>query len=677
MRHSFLALASATIAIAIPAAALAADVKTAYVPYRFAPSERWAVTGSGDIGSSRIEGDGKLMADFSKGAEWIGISPPDRVLLGYVDKVRLRLSAHSAGYTVRLLLRTHFMTFQKQIGTLSGSRQQEIATDGPPGEGWTWFNGENDGRLHGPLRVGEIRIESGDRRDRLVIDLIELAIDGHTPEDKRCVMVSRSADSSNPSTLGVEARCLSDQPLSGSLDWTLRSWDGDIVGRGNRPVSIPAGAEPVVLPVPLEPQPPGRKFLEASFALSLPGQEVTPVQAYWLARQTPNTDAQLRPESPFGMGIYFTRYRGPELERAATAAREAGVKWSREEFEWAKIEPEKGRYEWAAYDNLLATAKRNGISIYAIVAYWAPWTKPYTDEGIDDYVRFLRQLVRRYKKDIHQWEIWNEPNIFFWQGPRAMYATLLKRAYAAVKEEDPTAQVLGLSTAGIDFNFIGQTLAREAPFDILTIHPYRQVLEDRFFINELKVVSDLVRREDGARRPVWLTEMGWSTVTPHNTMKQDFAPNTERDQARYIARTYLCSIVSGVEPRTFWYNFRNNGEEQMYFEHEMGILRRNFEPKPAYYAFSTLTRVMQGMQFSGKVDAGSDGLFAYRFDGPRGRQVLTLWTQSDDMDVQLPVRGKRPKLVNTLGEERALTVSPDGKVALHIKGGTPSYLVLE
>ena len=33
------------------------------------------------------------------------------------------------------------------------------------------------------------------------------------------------------------------------------------------------------------------------------------------------------------------------------------------------------------------------------------------------------------------------------------------------------------------------------------------------------------------------------------------------NQAELIARTYLCSIVSGVEPRTFWYDFRNDGTQ--------------------------------------------------------------------------------------------------------------------
>ena len=144
-------------------------------------------------------------------------------------------------------------------------------------------------------------------------------------------------------------------------------------------------------------------------------------------------DAALAPESPFGMGVYLNRYGGDAgglalMERAAQMARDAGVKWSREDFSWGRIERQRGQFDWTYYDNLVACARRNGISVYAIVGYWTGWTKPYTKEGIEDYVQFLKVMVRRYQKEIKQWEIWNEPNIFFWQGPKDMYAELLTRA---------------------------------------------------------------------------------------------------------------------------------------------------------------------------------------------------------------------------------------------------------
>ncbi len=208
-------------------------------------------------------------------------------------------------------------------------------------------------------------------------------------------------------------------------------------------------------------------------------------------------------------------------------------------------------------------------------------------------IAYTRALVNRYHQDIHQWEIWNEPNIFFWQGSDEQYAELLIKSYAAIKEIDPSAEVLGISTAGIDYDYITKMMGLGTPFDVLTIHPYRRVLEDLEFIQDLIKASDLTANADGSRRPVWLTELGWSTYTPHNTIKQSFIPMTLRGQAERIARCYLCSIVSGVDPRTFWYNFRNDGFDPIYFEHNMGIVTRDFKPKPAYFAYATLSKVLQ------------------------------------------------------------------------------------
>jgi hypothetical protein len=42
-------------------------------------------------------------------------------------------------------------------------------------------------------------------------------------------------------------------------------------------------------------------------------------------------------------------------------------------------------------------------------------------------------------------------------------------------------------------------LELQAPFDVLTIHPYRRTLNDRAFLHDLLRVSDLVRRPDGTR----------------------------------------------------------------------------------------------------------------------------------------------------------------------------------
>ncbi len=655
--------------------------KTSYTPYRFTEAESWHVRSAGNAGVTQWKAPAWSL-DFTQGASWLGISPPDRCLLGKADKIRLRVRGTAKGHPLHLFLHTHFMTFHKVIGELGGDGEQEIATDGPPGPGWQWFSGENDGKIHGPLRVGEIRLEAAGKKDRCHLELLGLSIDGNCPADRRCVMVASTQAAEGETRCSAEIRALSAVGLEGQLRWRFRDWDQRDLGLGNRPVSVPSGAQPLNVEVPLPPVPAGCRFVETEFSLDIPGQKVPPVQAYWLAPHVPCGDSTLRPESPFGMGIYLGRYRpGAEMERAAGMARDAGLKWSREDFEWSRIEPQRGHFNWAFYDDLLACAKRNGVSIYAIVGYWTPWTRPYTDEGVSDYVAFLRKLVAHYKNDIHQWEIWNEPNIFFWQGPKELYATLLTKSYAAIKDVDPKAEVLGLSTAGIDYRFIEQMLARKAPFDVLTIHPYRSVLDDRAFIGDLKKVSDMVKLPDGRRRPVWLTEMGWATHVPHNALGQDFQPNTQRAQAELIARSYLCAIVSGVEPRTFWYDFRNDGDDPLYFEDNMGIIYRDFRPKPAYIAIAALAGVLEGKTLDQAVPA-ADGTLAYRFVStqPGGEKAIALWNPGREATASLEVNTAKVTLVNAVGERRQQeTMMPaSGKprtISVRLNRGSPVYVL--
>jgi GH35 family endo-1,4-beta-xylanase len=380
------------------------------------------------------------------------------------------------------------------------------------------------------------------------------------------------------------------------------------------------------------------------------------------------------------MGLYLYRFgNDPQsletMDRMARMAADAGVKWSREEFNWARIETRKGQYDWSFYDNLVKTANRHGISVYGLLAYWSRWTEPYTPQGIDDYCRFAAAAAERYRGVIRHWEVYNEPNIFFWQGPRDMYAELLKKAYTAIKKANPEAEVLGCSTAGIDTKFIKRTIELGAPFDSLTIHPYRRSLHDRAFVQELRKAAEIAKNADGTVRPVWITEMGWGTHTHHNGAPAGFAVTTQREQACLIARTYVDAIASGVVANTCWYDFRNDGYDPFNFEHNMGIVRRDFRPKPAYRAYATVARLLQGKSIDRELNLGDD-VIAYRFASDDGTEsAVAVWTLLDSQTVQLPI-AEPASVINLMGESQ--TVKPArGKIILALERETPVFVSRE
>jgi hypothetical protein len=649
--------------------------------FRFEPSEGWHAWGA------KAKLDGRSLAfDFAGGGA-VSLSPREVSLPGTPKRFVLRYTGDLAGRHVRLSLATHFMTFDGPFGAPAPATAapgeaappagaMEIAAPAPPGPGWTWVGGENDGKLHGPLRLGTIAIGAGDKGGPGAIELLEFRVEAEAPA-RKLVLVHAELREKEGGAADFTAvmRSLAPAPVEAKLAWQIRNWAGKILDEGSRPVTLPPGARTIEAAVL---RPAGdHAFLEAEFTLTAEGQDIPVVQAYHVA-PLPLPEGEIAPDpaSPFGMGLYLNRYGGDargleEMGRAARVGAAAGVKWTREDFSWGRIEPAKGRFDWAFYDALVATAKRNGVSVYGILCYWSPWTKPYTPEGIDDYCRYVRAVVEHYKADIRHWEIWNEPNIFFWQGPKDLYVDLLKRAHAEIKAVDPGLQVLGCSTAGIDSAFIKRVMGLGGPFDILTIHPYRARLDDAGFARELRKVADLVKTPEGKDRPVWITEMGWATHVLHNSLKMDFAVTTQRRQAELLVRAYVDAIAAQTAPNISWYDFRNDGTDPYNFEHHMGIVQRDFRPKPSYRAYATMTRLLRGLAPQGPVDLG-EGVVAHRFGGFGGGNAICLWSLDGDKSVAVPLKG-HVTLTGLMGDTERLE-REDGGVTVNLRTGVPVFL---
>lgn len=64
--------------------------------------------------------------------------------------------------------------------------------------------------------------------------------------------------------------------------------------------------------------------------------------------------------------------------------------------------------------------------------------------------------------------------------------------------------------------------------------------------------------------------------------------NKEMEQARRVARIYLISFAYGVD-KVFWYKFRSYEKDPYYTEDNFGIVHSDLTPKPAYYAYKTMT----------------------------------------------------------------------------------------
>lgn len=585
-------------------------------------------------------------------------------LLGEPDAMRLVLDSDGSGHAVHAEFASHFQTFFKQIGTLGPAGRQTI--DVPLGElkDWQHAGMENDGQVRYPLRLTRIWLERrADGPKTGTIRLHRLEADIHFAARNAVQLRPDIREEGETVTFSLEMQNLRARAVKGQLVCEYHSLTGRLDAK-SLDVEVPGQARNVrhEFSFPL-----GRHHMvEAVFRWLDPELSIAPVS---IGLSTPPADpgsTRLDPASPMGCGLYLYRWQGnpaarENMERIAALAQRAGVKWTREEFQWSATEPRPGEFRFDFYDQVVDIAHAHGISVYGLLCYWAPWAKANTQEGIDQYCNWVRQVVRRYKDRIHHWEIWNEPNIFFWSGPKELYAALLTQAYAAVKAEDPTAAVLGCSTAGIDTKFIEMVMAKGGKFDDLTIHPYRGRMEDLPFIEELRDARKLVGGRD-----VWLTEIGFPS--------QLVTGWSERRQASLAARTYLASVASGAMRNVSWYDFRNDGPDPYENEQNFGLVRHDFRLKPGYRAMAAVCRALAGKPVKEQVEVG-DGAYAFRFgDGkqdviaacaPEHGRLLSFETAADVTVIdafEQPVQPHRA--------QSRLTVTLDAGFPLFIAGPT-------
>jgi len=246
---------------------------------------------------------------------------------------------------------------------------------------------------------------------------------------------------------------------------------------------------------------------------------------------------------PFGVNVSLERYEGQELDRALGLICDGGYRWVRQRFPWSSIEPEKGVYDWVAWDRIVESASEHGLWVIAVLETSPRWARATMDaetpeappQDFGDYADFVSAFATRYRDQIDYYQIWDEPNLYPHWGERytdaAAYTHLLQGAYGAVKEADGDALVL---TAGLapnveeggrymsDIRFLRKMYEAGARgyFDILSVKPYGmwyEPLDRRLSPVETNFSRPILLREvmvdhGDADKAVWAVEFGWCAL---------------------------------------------------------------------------------------------------------------------------------------------------------------------
>lgn len=301
------------------------------------------------------------------------------------------------------------------------------------------------------------------------------------------------------------------------------------------------------------------------------------------------------------VGINMHPDREPDrasAERQFRLCRELGVTQARVAVEWATVEPERGRWDFAAMDRTVELAQAYGIELLEVLGYNAPWNTPIPGstktkpQDMRAFGGFVQRMAERYRGRIRAWEVWNEPNSdTFLAGPYAArpeqrwldYAEILETAHRALKAADPGNVVVFGGLAHTSSHWGADLAACYVAgalrwCDVLAIHPYAggHPERDPYYARYIDELLDVMAAQADSARPVWITEVGLPTSGHELAV-------SEAQQAANIEPTFRVALRRAQVKKVFYYALRDDGES-------FGLYRADGTPKPAAASLRDLCR---------------------------------------------------------------------------------------
>ena len=235
----------------------------------------------------------------------------------------------------------------------------------------------------------------------------------------------------------------------------------------------------------------------------------------WTVTLAPVRGNSLR-DNPYGANAHVTRDE-PLVETCAMIHR-TGMGWLRNGLHWEHIEYEPGKWNFKWVDSCLRRVEDEGVQWMPVLSGCPKWATP-AYEHLDGWGEFVRQTVTRYGNRFPVYEVWNEPNLGgFWKNPNPTnYFALLRRTYEAAKTADPSVRIAMGGFAGVPVDFIEEIyrLGGAGCFDIMSVHPYSNPNPPEGDLDvRLERLRTLMAKYGDGEKPIWITELGWSTQKP-------------------------------------------------------------------------------------------------------------------------------------------------------------------
>lgn len=250
------------------------------------------------------------------------------------------------------------------------------------------------------------------------------------------------------------------------------------------------------------------------------------------------------------------------------AAVESGTSWIRDRCYWTD--------EGLIHTEALVAQETAGLKTLVVVSELPPSVSLGRSDGpprdLKSVYRFFATASARFPRAIAGWEIWNEADGSFYQGPPEEFAAYVKAAALGIWRGNPQARVVLGGWANYPTPWLQQVFASGVGdyYQVYGLHYYGNLANLWTFLH----AHQEVLKAQGLTRPIWITEMGESAAQP-------------RLQASYQWQGLPLGVIGGAD-RVFSFLLPSYEEGPTSY----GLLNPDGSPRPAYTGLALLIRTL-------------------------------------------------------------------------------------
>ncbi len=331
-----------------------------------------------------------------------------------------------------------------------------------------------------------------------------------------------------------------------------------------------------------------------------------------------------------------------------------GMKKIRLQAGWAKTEKQKGIYDFAWLDHIIDDALSRGLQIWLQTSYGNPIYQgggttnlgggmPKSKEAKQAWNKWIEAMATRYLGKVHEWEIWNEPDLSE-EIPAEDIVDMNIRTAEIIKKVDPKARIAGFAFCTLNGKLLEDCLklvAKKGKLDLfhwISYHGYEYRPE-----NSYKAVMNFRRIIDKYAPGIQLRQgENGAPSKGHMGGALDNYDWTEMSQAKWDLRRLLGDHGHGVETSIFSIidmAYPTGLNKNVAKLNVKGLIQSNGEKKvlrvkPAYKAvqhFATLFDNFSQRITSYKMTCGGgEEAFAHNlYQNAEGTYSFLIWNQTE------------------------------------------------